>query len=132
MTNICDEFNSNCLVRACCTEMCPKIGTLVDSYLNYHIDSLWIFHELITNERCPVCSKEMFWFHDNNSYQYKDIKLACDFCLATYRLNTNKDGEDERKPIKLIQSYQGTINGQVNNLWSIKQVKEYLKTKGDK
>jgi len=127
--SICDEFKSNCLVRACCSEMCSEVGTLIDSYLNYHMDKAWIFHELITNEKCPVCGKDKFWFTDNISYQYKDIKLACDFCLATYRLNTYKDGEDKIAPDKLIQAYQGTMNGQVDNLWSIKQMKEYFKYK---
>ena len=54
MNNICDEFNPNCLVRSCCSQVCDKIKTLVGSYIDYHIDKPWIFHELITNEKCPV------------------------------------------------------------------------------
>ncbi len=127
--NICDEFNSNCLVRSCCTELCPKVRTLVDSYLNYHMDKEWMFHDLITNEKCPVCHKEMFWFTEYVRHGLNDklrIKIACNFCYATYRLTLCINDNDKRIPKKLIQAYQGTSRGQVDNFGTIKQIKDYL------
>jgi len=111
--------------------MCSKVGTLVDSYLNYHINKAWMFHDLITNEHCPVCHKEIFWFVDNDTYNHlRTIKLACDFCLATYRLTTHKDEEDKRVIDKIIQAYQGTMNGQIYDLMNIKNIKRYLSIGG--
>ena len=131
--NICDEFNSNCLVRACCSELCSKVGTLVDSYLNYHMDKEWMFYKLIDNGECPVCHRTMFWFtkYTPATNQGINIKMACDFCFATYRLTTYYTGDNKKTPEKLIQAYQGTSRGQVDNIGTIKQMKDYLTYKGD-
>lgn len=129
MNNICDEFKTNCLVRPVCSKICMDIKTLVDSYLNHHIDRAWMFHDIVTNERCPVCHKEIFWFVEwGSGADGRDayIKLACDFCYASYRLITYKDHEGRRAPSKLVQAYQGTRGGQVHHLWNVKTIKEYL------
>ena len=128
--NICDEFNSNCLVRACCTELCEKVGTLVDSYLNHELDYSWIFYELVNNERCPVCHREHFWYSNHipagkiNRSDEKQIKLACNFCYATYRVKAYSDGEGRYEPSLITQTYQGTLNGQVDQLLTMKEIKD--------
>lgn len=125
MFNICDDFNNNCLVRACCSEICDKVKTLVDSYLNYHMDKDWLYDKLVNEETCPVCGKYIFWFSEYTSYDSTNIKvkLACDFCYATYRITID---QDTRTLNRIEQAYQGTINGQVHTPWNMKQIKEYL------
>lgn len=129
MNNICDDFKSNCLVRPVCSKMCDDMNTLVDSFLNHHLDKPWIFHDLVTNEHCPVCHKEHFWYTEYTTAIHANqifIKLICDFCNATYRLRTHKVEDYKLAPDKLMQSYQGTENGKVDDLWSMKVIKYYL------
>ena len=79
------------------------------------------------------CHKDMFWFSEFTSpisTRLINIKLACNFCYATYRLNTYKAEDGSRAPSNLVQAYQGTKNGQIDELWDVKEIKRYLYDRG--
>ena len=129
MNNICDEYNPNCLVRSCCSQICDKIKNLVDGYIKYNLDNQWIFYELFTNEKCPVCHTNKFWFLEYSSPRTAEgirIKITCDFCYATYRLGTHGLGDGKKAPSKLLQSYQGSIVSQKQHSLNIQKIKQYL------
>jgi hypothetical protein len=101
---------------------------LVDAYISHDLDNAWMFYELTTNERCPVCHRDKFWSVDLDYYDdMKALKLECDFCNASYHVTTFKDGEGYIRICKLMKAWQGTNNGKVTDLFSMKEVKHYLK-----
>jgi hypothetical protein len=88
---ICDEAVKDCLVKACCTEICWEVRNLMEGNQRMVKSArAYAYGNMRKNEYCPVCHTQYFSyqfrrFSDSKSPIQK-IYLVCDHCYAGINL----------------------------------------------
>jgi len=83
---ICDEVKPNCLVRACCTEICWEVKNGMDS--NYRMVKSakeYAYGNMRKNEYCPVCHCNIFTYKYIN-HNSLALFINCVHCMTHYEL----------------------------------------------
>lgn len=89
---ICDEAVKDCIVKACCTEVCWKVRNLMEG--NQRIvknAKAYAYGNMRKNEYCPVCHTHYFTYQLGPAPLGEDlvdkIYLVCAHCWAGINLD---------------------------------------------
>lgn len=106
---ICDEAVKDCLVKACCTEICWEVRNLMEGNQRMVKSArAYAYGNMRKNEYCPVCHTQYFTYQfkrfSDSENTIEKIYLVCNHCYAGINLEIDKyaiGGSDWR----IIYSY---------------------------
>lgn len=99
---ICDEVVKDCLVKACCTEVCPEVKNLMENNQRMVKSAIdYAYGNMRKNEYCPVCHTQYFSYQLGpdpplTHTKVDKIYLVCRHCWAGINLVSTDDHNEWR------------------------------------